>query len=236
MSLANKKVVIIGGSSGIGLATAKATLTAQAKVLIAGRSLEKLQQAQQEIGDEVEIRSLDLLQENAIKQFCTDVGVIDHLVIPGSSVKTGLLRELDTADAQKSMASKFWGSYLLTKYAQIADRGSIVLFSGILSRRPSPGYTVLAAINAAVEAFSRALALELAPVRVNVVSPGLVDTPVYAGMPQQQRETFLQSTADKLPVKRIGQPEDVAATVLYLLENGYTTGTVIDVDGGSLLV
>ncbi|MBE9189622.1 SDR family oxidoreductase [Gloeocapsopsis crepidinum LEGE 06123] len=236
MSLANKKVVIIGGSSGIGLATAKATLTAQAKVLIAGRSLEKLQQAQQEIGDEVEIRSLDLLQENAIKQFCTDVGVIDHLVIPGSSVKTGLLRELDTADAQKSMASKFWGSYLLTKYAQIADCGSIVLFSGILSRRPSPGYTVLAAINAAVEAFGRALALELAPVRVNVVSPGLVDTPVYAGMPQQQREAFLQSTADKLPVKRIGQPEDIAATVLYLLENGYTTGTVIDVDGGSLLV
>lgn len=146
------------------------------------------------------------------------------------------MRELDTADAQKSMASKFWGSYLLTKYAQIADRGSIVLFSGIFSRRPSPGYGVLAAINAAVEAFGRALALELAPVRVNVVSPGLVDTPVYAGMPQQQREAFWQSTADKLPVKGIGQPEDIAATVLYLLENSYTTETVIDVDGGSLLV
>lgn len=236
MSLANKKVVIIGGSSGIGLATAKAATAVQAKVIIAGRSLEKLQQAQKEIGDTVETRSLDLLEEDAIKQFCTEIGVIDHLVIPGSSVITGLLHELDTADAQKSMASKFWGPYIATKYAQIADDGSIVLFSGILSRHPSPGYAVLAAINAAIEALGRALALELAPVRVNVVSPGFVDTPVYAGMPQQQREAFLQSIADKLPVKRIGQPEDIAATVLYLLENGYTTGTVIDVDGGGLLV
>lgn len=236
MNLQSKRVVIIGGSSGIGLATAKAAVTAGAKVLIAGRSVEKLKQAQAEIGSDVEISSLDLLQEDAVKQFFAEVGIIDHLVIPGSSVKAGPFRELKSADGRKSMDSKFWGALLAAKYAQMHDQGSIVLFSGTLSRRPFPGYAVVAAINGAVEALGRALALELAPVRVNVVSPGVVATPVYEGMSQEQREAFFQNTANQLPVKRIGVPEDIAATVLYLMDNGYTTGTVIGVDGGGLLI
>lgn len=236
MNLQGKRVVIIGGSSGIGLATAKAAVTAGAKVLIAGRSVEKLKQAQAEIGGDVEISSLDLLQEDAVKQFFAEVGIIDHLVIPGSSVKAGPFRELESADARKSMDSKFWGPLLAAKYAQMHDQGSIVLFSGTLSSRPSPGYAVVAAINGAVEALGRALALELAPVRVNVVSPGVVATPVYEGMSQEQREAFFQNTANQLPVKRIGVPEDIAATVVYLMDNSYTTGTVIGVDGGGLLI
>ena len=236
MNLQGKRVVIIGGSSGIGLATAKAAVNAGAKVIIAGRSVQKLEQAQVEIGGDVEISSLDLLHEDAVKKFFAAVGIIDHLVIPGSSVKTGAFRELETSDARESMDSKFWGAYLAAKYAQIHDQGSIVLFSGTLSYRPSPGYAVVSAINAAVEALGRALALELAPVRVNVVSPGVVATPVYEGMSQEQREAFFQNTASKLPVKRIGTPEDIAATVLYLMDNGFTTGTVIGVDGGGLLI
>lgn len=235
MNLQGKKVVIIGGSSGIGLATAKAAVTAGAKVLLAGRSLQKLAQAQAEIGGG-EISSLDLLQEDAVKKFFAEVGIIDHLVISGSSVTAGSFRELETSDARKSVDSKFWGAYLAAKYAQMQEQGSIVLFSGTLSHRPSPGYAVVSAINCAIEALGRALALELAPVRVNVVSPGVVATPVYEGMSPEQREAFFQNTASKLPVKRIGVPEDIAATVLYLMNNGFTTGTVIGVDGGGLLI
>lgn len=188
MNLQGKKVVIIGGSSGIGLATAKAAVTAGAKVLLAGRSLQKLAQAQAEIGGG-EISSLDLLQEDAVKKFFAEVGIIDHLVISGSSVTAGSFRELETSDARKSVDSKFWGAYLAAKYAQMQEQGSIVLFSGTLSHRPSPGYAVVSAINCAVEALGRAL-VELAPVRVNVVSPGVVATPVYEGMSQEQREAF----------------------------------------------
>lgn len=233
MNLQGKKVVIIGGRSGISLATAKAAVTAGAKVLLAGRSLQKLAQAQAEIGGG-EISSLDLLQEDAVKKFFAEVGIIDHLVISGSSVTAGSFQELETSDVRKSVDSKFWGAYLAAKYAQMQEQGSIVLFSGTLSHRPSPGYAVVSAINGAIEALGRAL-VELAPVRVNVVSPGVVATPIYEGM-SQQREAFFQNTASKLPVKRIGVPENIAATVLYLMNNGFTTGTVIGVDGGGLLI
>lgn len=233
MNLQGKKVVIIGGRSGIGLATAKAAVTAGAKVLLAGRSLQKLAQAQAEIGGG-EISSLDLLQEDAVKKFFAEVGIIDHLVISGSSVTAGSFQELETSDVRKSVDSKFWGAYLAAKYAQMQEQGSIVLFSGTLSHRPSPGYAVVSAINGAIEALGRAL-VELAPVRVNVVSPGVVATPIYEGM-SQQREAFFQNTASKLPVKRIGVPENIAATVLHLMNNGFTTGTVIGVDGGGLLI
>lgn len=111
------------------------------------------------------------------------------------------------------------------------SHGSITLFSGILSRRPAPGYTALAAINAAVEGLGRALALELAPVRVNVISPGLVATPVYEEMPQAQRAAYFQNTAEQLPVKRIGAPEDIAAAALHLMNSSYTSKTVLDVGG-----
>lgn len=114
--------MIISGSSGIGLATAKAAVSAGAKVLIAGRSLQKLAQAQAEIGGG-EISSLDLLQEDAVKKFFAEVGIIDHLVISGSSVTAGSFRELETSDACKSVDSKFWGAYLAAKYAQMQEQG-----------------------------------------------------------------------------------------------------------------
>lgn len=235
-SIENQRVVVIGGSSGIGLAIAKAAVADGAKVVIASRSAEKLRQASLEIGSAVESRPLDLTQEETVMSFFQELGTIDHLVVSGSSVKTGSLKQLAVADARSSFDSKFWGPYLATKHAQINANGSIVLFSGILSRRPTYGLAGLAAINAAVEALGRALALELAPVRVNVISPGLVDTPAYSGMPDEQRQAFYESVKKSLPVQRIGVPENIAAAVLYLMGNPYVTGTVLDVDGGALLV
>jgi NAD(P)-dependent dehydrogenase (short-subunit alcohol dehydrogenase family) len=236
MSLENKKVVIIGGTSGMGLATAKAAIATGASVTIASRSKEKLETAQKEIGGHVEAQPIDLMQENSIRDFFQTVGSIDHLVVSGSSTKSSSFRDLATEDAKTSMTSKFWGPYLAAKYAQINSNGSIVLFSGILSRKPSSGMAVLSAINAAVEGLGRALAVELAPIRVNVISPGLVATSAYEKMPEDQREAMFQNTANRLPVGRIGNPEEIAATVLHLMENGYITGAVIDIDGGALVM
>lgn len=235
LSLKDQKVVVIGGSSGMGLATARAAVNAGANVVIASRSAQKLDAAKADIGKNVEAQPLDLTQEDSIREFFQKIGSIAHLVIPGSSVKTGSLRELSLADAMSSMNSKFWGPYLAAKHAQLNPNGSIIFFSGILSRKPSPGMAVVAAINAAIEALGRTLALELAPVRVNVISPGLVMTSAYEGMPDAQREAMFQRTAQQLPVKRVGMPEDIADIALQLMTNRYITGTVIDIDGGGLL-
>lgn len=236
MSLDQQKIVIVGGSSGIGLATAKAAVAARAIVTIAGRSSQKLDQAKQQMNGQVETAILDLLQEEDLQTFFKHVGVIDHLVVTGSSTQVGAFRELDTQIAKQSMESKFWGAYRAAKYAQVNSSGSIVFVSGILSRRPTPGSAILAAINAALEGLGRALAIELAPIRVNVVCPGIIQTPIYDKMPEAQREQMYRNASDRLPVKRVGQPEDVAQSMLYLLQNGYSNGTVIDVDGGGALV
>lgn len=235
MSLENQKIVIIGGTSGMGLATAKAAITTGAQVTIASRSPDKLTAAQQEIGGNVAAQPIDLMQEDSIRKFFQTVGAIDHLVVSGSSVKSGALRELATEDAQRSMASKFWGPYLAAKYVQVNANGSIVLFSGSLSRKPSAGMAIVSAINAAVEGLGRALAVELAPLRVNVISPGLVATPAYEGMSPDQRDKMFQGAASHLPVGRIGNPDEIAATAIHLMQNGYMAGAVIDVDGGSLV-
>ena len=238
MSPAGSRVVVVGGSSGIGLATAKAAAGVGAAVVVAGRSEERLREAVEGMGaakERVEARAVDLTQKGDVEAFFAGLGEIDHLVLPGSSVTTGTLKELDLAEARASMDSKFWGPYVAVRHARVDEAGSVTLFSGALSRRPAPGTAALSAVNAAIEALGRALALELAPVRVNVVSPGLVDTPAYGGMPAEQREAMYRAAADRLPVGRVGAAEDAAATALYLMQNGFSTGAVVDVDGGGLI-
>lgn len=236
MGIENESVVIIGGSSGMGLAIAKEAADAGAAVIIAGRSQGKLDEAIRVIAGDVATYIVDLSDERSVMKLFQSIGAFDHLVITGSSVKTGQLRELSLADARASMDSKFWGAYLAARYAQIRPKGSITFFSGILSRRPSSGLASLAAINAAVEALGRALALELAPIRVNVVSPGLTDTPAYATMPDDARKGMFAAVARRLPVGRVGRPEDIASLTLELMRNSFLTGLVVDVDGGAMLV
>ena len=218
MSLEAQSIVIIGGSSGIGLAIAKEAVDAGADVTIAG---------------DVVIRTVDLSDEDSVKRLFLQIGSFDHLVVTGGSVKTGPFRELSLAEARASMDSKFWGQYLAARYAQIRPKGSITLFSGILSRRPSAELSSLAAINAAVEALGRALAVELVPIRVNVVSAGLIDTPAYGAMLDDARKGMFAAVAKRSLVGRVGEPEDVAS--LELMCNGFMTGVVVDVDGGGLL-
>jgi NAD(P)-dependent dehydrogenase (short-subunit alcohol dehydrogenase family) len=237
MRFLGQKIVVIGGSSGMGLATAKAAAAEGARVVIASRSEEKLRQAKAQIQGSVEVLTANVLDEISMRSFFEKVGEFDHLTTPGSEAVMGPFLELDTQAARKAFDSKFWGQYHAAKYGapKIRPGGSITFFSGIWSQRPIPRASVVAAINSAIEGLGRALAVELAPIRVNVVSPGIVDTPLYGGMPPDKREAMFKQVAASIPAKRIGKAEEIAQTVLYLMTNGYTTGSTLCVDGGTTL-
>ncbi|MGA8571748.1 MAG: SDR family oxidoreductase [Desulfobaccales bacterium] len=237
MDLKDKRIVVIGGTSGMGLATAKAAAALGAQVVIAGRNTEKLEKAKKEIGVPVRGLALDVGEEAQIKTFFAEVGEFDHLTTPGSTIHGGPFLTLDSASAKADFQSKFWGQYLAAKYGAplVRPGGSIVFFAGMWSQRPRAGVAVIAAINGAIESLARALAVELAPIRVNAVSPGLVDTPIFAGMDPARRQEMFRAFSEVAPLRRVGRPEEVAEAVLYLMGNSFTTGSTLYVDGGYLL-
>jgi NAD(P)-dependent dehydrogenase (short-subunit alcohol dehydrogenase family) len=183
----------------------------------------------------VETGTLDVTDERAVASFFAAQPPLDHLVTAAAGTVRGTVVELEVARARALFESKFWGQYLCAKYAAplLRPGGSIVLFSGWISRKPMAGVATLAAVDAAIEALGRTLALELAPRRVNVVTPGMIDTPLWSARlsPEGQREHFAR-VGQSLPVGRAGTAEDVAHAVRFLMENGFTTGAVVDVDGG----
>jgi NAD(P)-dependent dehydrogenase (short-subunit alcohol dehydrogenase family) len=237
MLFAQKRLVIIGGSSGMGLATAIAATAAGARVVIASRSSEKLETARRKIGGDTDALTLDVQDEAAVEAFFDQVGEFDHLTTPGNQAAGGPFLTRDTSEVRADFGSKFWGQYMAAKYGAplIRPGGSIVFFSGIYSQRPSAGVSGIAAINSAIEGLVRALAVELAPIRVNAVSPGLVDTPIFDDMPKEVKNELFQSFAAAAPVKRVGRPEEIAQAVLHLMANPFITGTTLFVDGGYLL-
>ena len=237
--LQGKKVVIVGGSSGIGLAGARAAAGHGAHVVIVGRSEKKLQAALEQITGNIEGHALDFTVEENIRQFFGKLGNLDHLVVTaGGNVSPSSFVEAEPSLARSVLEGKFWVQYNTAKHgAKYVNRGgSIILFSGLYSRKPSKGFVALAANNGAIESLGRALAIEFAPIRVNVISPGLVETPIYHMIPEEQRISMFASVAKNLPVGRIGMPEDIAETMLYLMQNGYTTGSVIYVEGGARII
>ena len=238
MRLENKRVVIIGGSSGIGLATAKMAATAGAKVIIAGRTGSKLKVAKTEIGNDVDTYRVDLTEEASIKELFDKVGSFDHLVITGPAPQFGHFLELNIERVHQEFEGKFWGQYRAAWYGakSISQSGSIVFMSGAYSARPVPGASSLAAVQAGIEGLARGLAIDLSPVRVNVISPGLTDTPIIqSAFAEDARLKLYEEQANMLPAKRIGTPEDIAQSILYLLSNRYVTGSTLFPDGGYTL-
>jgi NAD(P)-dependent dehydrogenase (short-subunit alcohol dehydrogenase family) len=235
--LTGKRAVFIGGSSGMGLAAAQLALKVGAQVVIAGRSREKLEQAKKEMGGRAEALSLNATDEAAVKAFFQQVGTFDHLVTTITSGERKAFLKLDMAVAKAHFDGKFWGQWLAAKYGapQIKAGGSITFFSGIWSHRPPAEVAVIAAMNSGIEGLTRALAVELAPLRVNAVPPGLIDTPLYASMPAEVRKGMFAAYGAATPAKRVGRPEEVAQTVVYLMANTFTTGSIIFVDGGYIL-
>ncbi|OBA02172.1 short-chain dehydrogenase [Paenibacillus polymyxa] len=233
----NQKIVIIGGSSGIGLETAKQVISLGAEVVIASRSEDKLHKAKEMLGPRATIYVLDTTDEQQVQSFFEKVGSYDHLIVSAAETSGGSFLQSETTAARQLFENKFWGQYYAAKYgaSQLSNQGSITLFSGVVAYKPMIGSSALGAVNAAVSNLGQTLALELAPIRVNVVSPGIIDTPSRSKMPENTRNQFYNTVANKLPVNRVGLAEDVARGVLYLIENQFVTGTILHVDGGHIL-
>jgi len=231
-SLNNQRILVVGGSSGIGLATARQAAKAGAQVTIASRSRAKLDTAVAEIGENARAVVLDTGDEAAVEHFFANEAEWDHVVVSAAQTPTGPVRALGLADAKAAMESKFWGAYRIARAAKVNDGGSLTFISGFLSVRPSASSVLQGAINAALEALVRGLALELAPVRVNAVSPGLIATPLWFGMPAEKREAMFAGAAQRLPARRVGQPGDIANAVLFLATTPFATGSTVLVDGG----
>lgn len=236
MSLQDARVLVVGGSSGIGMAIAKLAAEAGATVMIAGRTPVKLQAAITCMGGEAMAIQMDVTDEEAVKRGLEAAGELDHLVVTAADVTLGPVRSTPTEQAMAAFNSKFWGQYRCAKHACVKERGSITFTSGLFATRPVEHVASLAAINAGIEGLTRALALELAPTRVNCLSPGLTQTPRYDAMPEAVRDAMFKEQAERLPVGRITQPEDVAQAAVLLMTNPAMTGQVININGGGELI
>lgn len=236
MKLQDAQVVVVGGSTGIGLATAKLAQHEGARVTIAGRSPEKLAQAQRDLG-EARIVPADITDADAVGQIFEGIAPIDHVVVSAGTLPSGKIVGNDLANLRRIVDERVWGVVHVVRHAAPRmTHGSITFTSGGLSSRPRVGAAMLTAALAAVEALARALALELAPVRVNAVTPGLIDTPLLDTTYGAERDTIVQNRAAVLPGKRIGTAEEVAQVMLMLMTNAYITGEVVHIDGGSRLL
>lgn len=238
-SLLGQRIVIIGGTSGFGLATAKAASAEGASVIVASSKKANVDRALTELPASAEGHVLDITQESAVRDFFSAIGEFDHLVVTaGESLDLGEFAVLDLERARRFFETRFWGSIAAAKHAarRISPAGSIILTNGIIGLRPQKGWVVAAAITGAVEAVSRALAVELAPIRVNLVCAGVVRTDLWRDMPEQERNELFEKVGRALPVGRVGEPEDLAEAYLYLMRGRFSTGAMIVVDGGSILV
>ena len=231
--LAGKKVVVVGGSSGIGLATAELARSEGAEVIIASHNPDRLNAAAAKLG--VTAIAADVTSDDSIASLFKKCGPVDHVVLTAAQLRTGPFKTVAMEDVRATMESKFWGAWRVARSADISAGGSLTLVSGFLSVRPRPNSAIVGAANGALESLARSLALELAPVRVNAVSPGIIDTPIRAAMPEAARKDMLAKTAAALPVGRVGTGEDIARQILAFMTIGFATGSIVYLDGGALI-
>jgi len=238
-TLEGKRIVIIGGSSGIGLATAKAVAEEGGNVIIVSGNKDRINQALAELPSGNEGHAIDVSVEENIKTFFNNLGAFDHLVYTaGENISLGELATTQLEQARDYFTIRYWGAVGAVKYAapHISKNGSITLISGIASQRPGKGWWLGASICSAMEGFAKGMSVELAPVRVNIVSPGIVKTNLWNSLPDEQRETMYQAAAASLPVQRVGEAEDIAQAFIYFMKQPYGTGQMLTVDGGSVRV
>lgn len=232
---AGQHVVVIGGSSGVGLAVALRAESEGARITIMSRNLQRLQAAAAMLKCPT-VRTIDLGNSAAVDQSLSDLGRIDHLVVSAGTLSLATIAQSAPSDWRAILEERIIGPLAAIKAAVPRISGSIVLFSGSVAHRPFPGGCLLAAAAAAIEGMTRELALELAPLRVNAVSPGLLDTPMTDSFLGAAKHQVFTETLSKLPVRRIGTSDDAADAATFLMKNHYVTGTIIGMDGGSRLI
>lgn len=237
--LQGKRVVILGGSSGIGLAVAEQASLQGAEVVVVSSNPDRIQKAVQSLGGKVEGQTADLSDERAVAALFTRLGPIDHLVFTAAdSLQLRELADTDLTQARRAFELRYWSALAAVKYASPLMRkgGSIVLTTGIAGRRPHKGWVVVASVAGTIESLTRALAVELAPIRVNAVSPGVVRTNLWQNMGEAERENLFESVGKSLPVGRVGEADEIAQAYLFLMQEGFSTGQTVIVDGGTVLV
>jgi NAD(P)-dependent dehydrogenase (short-subunit alcohol dehydrogenase family) len=234
VTLSGQRVVIVGGTSGMGLATVRvaagqgAEVTAAGRRALAGRNaIEGVRQAEVDVTDEASVRAL-----------FDGVGTLDHLFVSASPGSPGPFLEQDVAAARTFMDGKLLGSWACARYAapRMSAGGSITFVTGVAVVRPSGNAAMVTAAFAAIEALSRALALELGPVRVNTIRPGYTDSEMWSGLSDAARDDLRRRVADALPARRMGTPEDIAHAAIFLMTSRQTTGAVLEVSGGESLI
>jgi NAD(P)-dependent dehydrogenase (short-subunit alcohol dehydrogenase family) len=238
MALTGQRIVVIGGSSGMGLATAHAAAGAGAVVTIASSSKERIEAALAELPDSCDGAALDVRDEATVADLFARVGELDHVVFTaGDPADRRALKELPLDQARRTFDVRFWGAVAVAKHAalRIGPGGSITFTSGTVGVRPVPGAALASAGSAATEGLVRGLAVDLAPVRVNAVRSGAVRTPLWDAIPEPRRAAIFDNFAQRALTKTVGEPQQIAAANLYLMENQFVTGTVLTVDGGLIL-
>jgi NAD(P)-dependent dehydrogenase (short-subunit alcohol dehydrogenase family) len=241
MSLKGQRIVVIGGSSGIGFAVASAALADGAEVVIGSSNPQNVEAAVGKLGVGASGHAIDVKTESDVAAFFEKVGSLDHLVFTAGDWggRGGRpLTDTNFAEAQNLFAVRFWGALAAVKHAvpRLSERGSIVLTNGTVAHRPQKGRPISTAMAGSLEHLTRALAVDLAPIRVNIVCPAGIRTDVWNSIPEDQREARFADMTRRQPLARIGEPSEVAEAYLYAMRGGYTTGQVLLVDGGTTVV
>ncbi len=237
--LHGQRVIVLGGTSGIGLATAAAAAQAGAEVIVASSRPGSIERALTELPTDAAGHVLDLTDAVAVRAFFDGLGDIDHLVYTaGESLAISALGDLDLGAARGFFELRYFGALTAVQAAtpHLRPSGSITLTTGGALDRPRPGWTVPASVIGAVDALTRALAVELAPIRVNVICPGVVRSPLWASMSDAEQDDFYQTTGAGLLTGEVGEVADIARGYLFLMTEPYATGSVVTLDGGAALV
>ncbi|MFJ4165820.1 SDR family oxidoreductase [Microbacterium sp. NPDC089698] len=234
--LAGQRVVVIGGTSGIGLTTARRSAALGAEIVVASRDAEAVAAALAQLPESSTGHVLDVREPAAIGELFDLVGPHDHLAYTaGDALSFDLLAESEIKTMRDFLDVRLWGAVAAVRAALPFVRHSITLSGGAGLLRPAPGFTAAAIALGAIEAFTRAAASELAPVRVNAVFPGLVRSPLWRGMSADEQDVFFADAATSIPLARVGTTEDIALAFTYLMTNGYTTGQILVTDGGATI-
>jgi len=227
-------VVVIGGSSGIGLATARLALDAGARVTIAGRDEDRLAAAVEQLGGAVMGVAADVADEDAVASLFASVGNVDHVATFAGTHVAGTIADVDTETLRGPVGNRFWGPLFVCKHAPpaMAGSGSITICTGAGVGRPRAGGAIVSAAAGGSEVLAKAMALELSPIRVNVLRPGIVDTPLFDRMAGDRRDEVLATQAKRIPAGRVARAEEIAHAALFLMTNDYVTGETLTIDGG----